>query len=278
MKINRKHLPVFFYSGVFLIAYSGFFYQEYDARQQKNTLAAFGPTTEAVIASELQSRHHDAISATDNRQTADEEGPSAASATNENFKSRNSAPASPNGIDSASSTFDNVTPEFINTGVQPGGGPEEAKPPTGAPASDAVSLVASASRTSAFAAVDPASSTTSRRLASRPFDRPAVDETSDTTPAPADAGSNGTTEVDDSITRLTASDDASNATETVQPAASPQERWAVPGCPLELATGADEMVAQQMMESYGCRYLHYCRAVNDGSGDQYCWWGFYSTS
>lgn len=56
-----------------------------------------------------------------------------------------------------------------------------------------------------------------------------------------------------------------------------EQPWPTPDCPMELPQGSSDVDARTMQANYGCRYMHYCRLVNDGSNDAYCWYGFYSS-
>ena len=57
-----------------------------------------------------------------------------------------------------------------------------------------------------------------------------------------------------------------------------EQTWPVPGCPEQLPAGSTEADAELMQQAYGCRYLRYCQPLNDGSGNHDCWWGFYSST
>jgi len=70
---------------------------------------------------------------------------------------------------------------------------------------------------------------------------------------------------------ITAAASTNQATDEQQ---SAEEPWPTANCPAELPEGSDETDAQLMTQSYGCRYLHYCQVLNDGSSDVHCWWGF----
>lgn len=280
MKTKRKHLPVFFYSGIFIIAYCGFIYQEYATRQKAGTATIFATEAEAVMVSEIQSRQNERGTQARDSKSIDEEGLSTFSAAAETDIRQRSVPTPSAGIASSHNAINDDLPTYLNTDAPSGSMPSEGVPATGIPASGVARFNTSSSRTSTSIASEPVSLQTSRSSVASQSDRPVAVDTSGAAtanPGSATAAADSGSEVDNSSSNQT-TNDANNAAATGQAALSPQERWAVPGCPLELATGADEMVAQQMMESYGCRYLHYCRAVNDGSGDQYCWWGFNSTS
>lgn len=80
-----------------------------------------------------------------------------------------------------------------------------------------------------------------------------------------------------------------DASETIDPAASGAgtvdepvsqpaqvQPWATPDCPVELPQGSTATEAEAMQIQYGCRYLHYCRLLNDGSDDSLCWYGLFS--
>ncbi len=51
------------------------------------------------------------------------------------------------------------------------------------------------------------------------------------------------------------------------------EPWPNNNCPERLPAGSTRATADIMTRTYGCQYLQYCQAVNDGSGDTRCWWG-----
>lgn len=49
--------------------------------------------------------------------------------------------------------------------------------------------------------------------------------------------------------------------------------WPSNNCPERLPAGSTRAIADVMTQTYGCQYLQYCQALNDGSGGIECWWG-----
>jgi hypothetical protein len=92
-------------------------------------------------------------------------------------------------------------------------------------------------------------------------------QSTDSDPA-ADNGDSGTTPV---------SEPGATVASGFIPDPLEDQGWATPDCPLELQQGSTEADVKNMQSNYGCRYLRYCRALNDGSSDYYCWYGFFST-
>ncbi len=79
-------------------------------------------------------------------------------------------------------------------------------------------------------------------------------------------------------TASSANDLAPSSNNTVNDVATPDtDLLATPNCPLQLANGSTKADADTMRQSYGCRYLKYCRNLNDGKNGFTCWWGFYSS-
>jgi len=57
-----------------------------------------------------------------------------------------------------------------------------------------------------------------------------------------------------------------------------ENQWATANCPYSLPDGSTKITAKQYQQSYGCRYLETCRALNDGSKGYRCLWQFYSSN
>lgn len=71
----------------------------------------------------------------------------------------------------------------------------------------------------------------------------------------------------------TASNDAGTSGPDEEPDEKPEYKWPNPNCPPELPQGSTREDADAIEKAHGCRYLHYCQAKGDGTGEVRCWWG-----
>jgi hypothetical protein len=71
----------------------------------------------------------------------------------------------------------------------------------------------------------------------------------------------------------TASDNGGTFGPDEEPDARPEYEWPNPNCPRELPQGSTREDANAIERAHGCRYLHYCQAKGDGTGEVRCWWG-----
>ena len=65
---------------------------------------------------------------------------------------------------------------------------------------------------------------------------------------------------------------------TTSPVEVEEERWATPDCPYRLPEGSTEEEAIGMQTTYGCRYRNACVNLNDGTGSYFCRWEYIRSS
>ena len=271
MKIRNSYITVSFYTGVFIVAYAGFFYQEYASRNS-NVINEFTARLSSPALKRTASADKEPAAALDDdKQQTAAVGPQQRPESEQSidpvrsvsadahrlhekqaFVSRGYAIALAE-IDQNSNRHTGyrqgyTRPTAVESGTIEPSDTGLTLTGTTLAASDLVAAVADTVPTPAATSFPPASALSTELLRS--------DSTVSTSP-----GTGEQEQVD--------ADHAPIYEIAEQP-------WPKPGCPMELEPGSTGSDAKLMQQTYGCRYLQYCELLNDGSGEHRCWWGFYS--
>ncbi len=265
--LNKTFLSFALFIGVFTVAYGGFFYQKYTSSQNApETTTMAESSIQAVISSSVDSDYPvpAKILTADTDHQSTQQSAKKKFTSSSKYKLKKQAQDTPN---SSSDITDQAESGRHNMAIYK-------------------SQTSSSSPRNNLSAFSYTTSTSNnvRQNSSFTSSNGTAGNISTASEISSDASSKqtaSTTTSGDSQNTSTASSTnniAPSSNNTVNDVATPDtDRLATPNCPVQLANGSTKADADTMRQSYGCRYLKYCRNLNDGKNGFTCWWGFYSS-
>ncbi len=265
--LNKTFLSLGLFIGVFTVAYGGFFYQKYTSSQDEpETTAMAESPVQAVVRSSAYSDHllptkiHPAEIEHQNTQQSSKKNSASSDKPKLKNKTHNIINSSSEFADQTESVRHNLATYKSHTNRN--------------------------SPRSNLSAFSYTTSTSNNVLQTSSFTtgNGTTDNISTISGINSDVSSRQTTSTTSSgdrkntTTTNSANDPAPSSNNIADDAAIPDtDLLATPNCPVQLASGSTKADADAMRQSYGCRYLKYCRNLNDGKNGFTCWWGFYSS-
>jgi len=265
--LNKTFLSFALFIGVFTVAYGGFFYQKYTSSQDKSETTAMAESpVQAVVSASVDHDHSSPteILTTDIGHQSTQQPANKKLASSGKYKLKNQAQNTP---DSSSDIDDQIESGRHNMVTY----------------KSQTSSSSARSNLSAFSYTTSASNNV-LQTSSTAISNGIADNISTASEISSDTSSRQTISAttsgnsQDSTTASSANDIAPSLNNTVNDVTTPDtDLLATPNCPVQLANGSTKADADAMRQSYGCRYLKYCRNLNDGKKGFTCWWGFYSS-